>query len=118
MSAISPPTLISDEISSIVGGSNTPFRPFALPRGEFIGIKVHGVTILFENEAKKSSRLVTLGTNGDKCVICLTPFVCMRESIAAYFLNCVNCEASGVGIILNVQFIGASSVNLQLQHNA
>jgi len=42
----------------------------------------------------------------------------MRESIAAYFLNCVNCEASGVGIILNAQFIGASSVNLQLQHNA
>jgi hypothetical protein len=42
----------------------------------------------------------------------------MRESIAPYFLNCVNCEASGVGIILHPQFIGANSVNLQLQHNA
>jgi hypothetical protein len=30
----------------------------------------------------------------------------------------VNWEASGVGIVLNTQFIGASSVSLQLQHNA
>ena len=83
-----------------------------------MGTKLHGATTLLENDAKKSRGRNTLGTNGDKCVICLTPAVFVRESIAAYFLNCVNCEASGVGIVLNTQFIGARFGLFHYPHNA
>jgi hypothetical protein len=91
MSAIPSTICMVDAILLIVGrGTDADFLPFALPRGELMGIKLHGATTLFENDAKKSSGRNTLGTNGDKCVICLPPAVFLRESIAAYFLNCVN----------------------------